>query len=355
MPNNHNSQLMSRLLDWYHNNHRRLPWRETNDPYCIWISEIMLQQTRVETAIAYYQRFLDRFPDIHTLAQATEDQVLQSWQGLGYYGRARNLHKAARYIGEYHHGMFPNTFEEVMEMPGIGVYTAGAILSIAYNQPYPAVDGNVSRVAARLWGIEDDITQGATRRVITSKVEEYIIPERSNECTQAWMELGALVCTPRQPDCAVCPLNQACQAFTRGKTAEIPVKKKSDPGPTIGYWIAGIVLDGNLLMEYRQEAGLLRNMWGLPMVKKAGGNTPLALFHSDYNLDLIFAGEAGQVSHAFTHQTWDMTVLKATCHNCPALNPNLAWKSWQDTIQLAVPTAFRKVLTLLEKTAYTRV
>lgn len=355
MHDNQVSHLMSRLLEWYHNNRRILPWRKTTDPYRIWISEIMLQQTRVETAIDYYQRFLCRFPDIHTLALATEDEVLQSWQGLGYYSRARNLHKAARYLQERYHGTFPDTFEEVMEMPGIGAYTAGAILSIAYNQPYPAIDGNVSRVAARLWGIEDDIARGTTQRVIASKIEKWLIPERANECTQAWMELGALVCTPRQPDCAVCPLNQACQAFTIGKTAEIPVKKKSGPIPTVAYWIAGILLDGNLLLEYRRETGLLHNMWGLPMVKKAGDKPPAVLFYSAYNLDLVFEGEAGRVTHAFTHQTWDMIVLKATCSDYGTVNPNLAWTSWHDTMQLAVPTAFRKVLTLLEKTDYTRI
>ncbi|MGB8955280.1 MAG: A/G-specific adenine glycosylase, partial [Tumebacillaceae bacterium] len=202
----------ARLLAWYEENKRDLPWRRTRDPYAIWVSEVMLQQTRVETVIPYWHRFLEQFPTIDALAKAPEEQVLKAWEGLGYYSRGRNLQKGAQAVQERHHGIVPDALDEMLALPGVGPYTAGAVLSIAYDRPVPAVDGNVFRVLSRIFLIEEDIMKPKTRKTFEG-IAEFMIPEGyAASFNQGLMELGATVCIPKNPRCALCPVREQCSA-----------------------------------------------------------------------------------------------------------------------------------------------
>lgn len=216
-------RVIPKLLTWYAENYRKLPWRETKNPYFIWISEIILQQTRVDQGMQYYFDFIDKYPKINDLAAAPEEQVLKTWQGLGYYARARNLHKAAKWVCDVHNGQFPDTFESILELPGVGDYTASAIASFAYNLPHAAVDGNVKRVSSRFWGIELPIDSNTFFKQIKSLLTDVIPQNEPGNFNQAMIELGATVCKPTQPDCESCPLQSECAAFLQKKTHLLPI------------------------------------------------------------------------------------------------------------------------------------
>ncbi len=214
------------ISGWYKKNRRDLPWRKTTDPYKIWLSEIILQQTRVNQGLDYYRRFLANFPDIASLASADLQEVLKLWQGLGYYTRARNLHKAARQITRDHHGVFPDNYEDIIALSGIGKYTAAAIASFAYGKPYSVVDGNVSRVISRLFAVKDPVNMGKGSKIIEKLADEIMDRENPGDHNQAMMEFGALQCIPVNPNCEVCPLNVHCQAFSKSMVGQLPAKKK---------------------------------------------------------------------------------------------------------------------------------
>jgi A/G-specific adenine glycosylase len=216
------------ILSWYDENKRDLPWRKTNSAYFIWISEVILQQTRVEQGLPFYRRFVERFPDVNSLAAAEENQVLAVWKGLGYYSRARKLHHAAKLIVEQGQG-FPNSFNSLINFPGIGPYTAGAIASIAYNEPVPALDGNAFRIMSRVFNVSNPISSSKAQKLIQSLAKEWISKSRPGDFNQALMDLGSSVCTPRQPNCPFCPLNAGCDAFTLGNFHERPVKAPKKP------------------------------------------------------------------------------------------------------------------------------
>jgi A/G-specific adenine glycosylase len=256
-----------RLVTWYKQAHRQLPWRNTKDPYRILVSETMLQQTRVETVIPYYHAFLERFPDISSLAAAEEDEVLKQWQGLGYYSRARNLKKAAEVVVSQHGGVMPDTIESLLSLPGVGPYTAGAVASIAFDKPAPAVDGNVLRVIARFCGIVDPIDTLAAKRKVTEIVSQWGMEEQPSLFTQSIMELGATVCTPRSPKCDVCPLKEDCVAYLTGQTDVLPLKTPKKPRKiirVIAFWLEN---EQGILLEKRPNHGLLAGMWQLPSVE----------------------------------------------------------------------------------------
>lgn len=259
------------LLEWYRSVRRDLPWRRSRDPYCIWISEIMLQQTRVETVIPYYNRFMELFPTVDKLAWAPEEQVLKAWEGLGYYSRARNLQAAAREIVELHGGIVPDTPEGIRGLKGIGPYTAGAVLSIAYNKPEPAVDGNVMRVLSRYWELEEDIAKPSTRIGI-EKLARALIPEgTAGDFNQALMELGATICTPKAAHCLPCPVMEHCAARLAGRVEELPVKAKAKPPRPERRAVALVEgageLAGRILIRQRPGDGLLARLWELPHVQ----------------------------------------------------------------------------------------
>ncbi|QHW30975.1 A/G-specific adenine glycosylase [Paenibacillus rhizovicinus] len=264
------SYFSRELLHWYLANKRDLPWRMNRDPYRVWVSEIMLQQTRVDTVIPYYERFMEKFPSAAALANAPEPDVLKCWEGLGYYSRARNLQAGAREVLTRHGGIVPDDKEAVSALRGVGPYTTGAIMSIAFNRPEPAVDGNVMRVLSRYFCLEEDIAKPATR-VNIEKLAASLIPEGSaGDFNQALMELGALVCTPKSPGCLTCPVMMHCEGRMAGKEHVLPIKTKAKP-PRRETRIAALItgsaeLAGKLLVRQRPESGLLAQMWELPHV-----------------------------------------------------------------------------------------
>jgi len=220
------------IMQWYRENKRDLPWRHTNDPYLIWVSEVILQQTRVEQGLAYYHRFVDRFPDIASLARAEEEEVMKIWQGLGYYSRARNMHFSARILYKENQSKFPASYDEIIRMRGIGDYSASAISSIVYSEAHPVVDGNVLRVMARYEGITEPVNTAASRKKVKEILKEYIDKAEPGIFNQALMELGALICKPKQPLCAKCPIMKECYAYRNGRLKELPVINKSKPVKT---------------------------------------------------------------------------------------------------------------------------
>jgi len=221
-----NQTFSNLLISWYHNHQRDLPWRNTSDPYKIWLSEIILQQTRVNQGLPYYNKFVNHYPTVYDLAKAPEDEVMRLWQGLGYYSRARNLHDCAKSVVKNHHGEFPKTYDELLALKGIGKYTAAAIASFAFGQAVPVVDGNVFRVLARYFDVSDDIAQAKTFNKFFKIAGELIPKEQAADFNQALMELGATICKPNSPDCTNCPLAQDCAARIQGKQSTLPVKKK---------------------------------------------------------------------------------------------------------------------------------
>jgi A/G-specific adenine glycosylase len=247
----HAGPLAGALLDWFATHQRDLPWRRSKDPYRIWVSEVMLQQTRVETVIPYYERWFAQFPTLEDLAGAPEEQVLKAWEGLGYYSRARNLAQAARDVVARYGGTVPDNPVAVEALQGVGPYTVGAILSIAYNRAIPAVDGNVMRVFSRLFLIADDITQPATRQGMEELAESLIPTGQAGNFNQALMELGALVCSPTSPKCSVCPVAAFCKAREAGVAEALPVKAKAKAPRPVDVVAAVIMHEGRVMLVRR--------------------------------------------------------------------------------------------------------
>ncbi len=256
------------FLDWYDLEKRSLPWRENQDPYQIWISEIMLQQTRVDTVIPYYYRFMKSFPSIEDLAKAPESKLLKVWEGLGYYSRVRNLQKAAQQIVSDFMSKMPDTMADIRSLKGIGPYTAGAIGSIAFNLPEPAIDGNVMRVASRLFCIDADIAKSSSRQIFDFYMRQILSTNRPGDFNQALMDLGSAVCTPSSPKCEICPIQSFCQSYEEGTVTHFPVKSKKTKAKPMYYAAFAIENDaGEFLLRQRPEEGLLRKMWTFPLIE----------------------------------------------------------------------------------------
>ena len=261
-------QTRRRLLEHYDAHRRDLPWRASREPYRVWVSEIMLQQTRVETVVPYYGRWMERFPTVEALAEADEESVLKAWEGLGYYTRARNLHRSARMVREKFHGALPEDASSLRELPGVGAYSAGAIASIAYGEAVPAVDGNAGRVLSRLF--DPDGTSGV---LLQRRAVDLLDPDRPGDWNQALMELGATVCLPRSPRCGECPLACECRAMAEGTQELRPTRKRRSPIRTRVYAVlVGQSPRGELLLVRRPQKGLLGGMWEFPAVELEGGD-----------------------------------------------------------------------------------
>ncbi|MFB1083317.1 A/G-specific adenine glycosylase [Jeotgalibacillus sp. JSM ZJ347] len=337
------------LVGWFEEEMRDLPWRENQDPYRVWVSEIMLQQTRVDTVIPYYNRFMEQFPTIEALANAPEDQVLKAWEGLGYYSRARNLQAAVREVHETYSGIVPDNPKEISALKGVGPYTAGAILSIAYDKPEPAVDGNVMRVMSRILSIYDDIAKPASRKIFESAVRELIYKENPSYFNQALMELGAIVCTPTSPSCFLCPVQIHCAAFEEGSQQELPVKSKKKAAKTVE--LLTVIAENNkgeILVTQRPEQGLLANMWEFPSFEKDGADARgqmTELLCSDYHVEAVVNNEEWMVQdHIFTHLIWKMQVGRATVNESDiALPEQTKWVSKDEIEKLAMPVSHRKI------------
>ncbi len=260
-----------KILLWYGKNKRTLPWRQTKDPYRIWLSEIILQQTRVAQGLPYYSRFLERFPTVFDLADASEEQVLKLWQGLGYYSRARNLHATAKMVVKDYHGEFPDTYKGLLNLKGVGDYTASAIASISFDLPEPVVDGNVYRVLARYFGVELPINASEGIRYFKQLARKVMDPDRIRDYNQALMEFGAIQCTPKKPDCPGCPLNEGCVALQKSKVAELP-QKLNKTKVRKRYFNYLVVVDGKnkTLLQQRRGKGIWQNLWEFPLLETQG-------------------------------------------------------------------------------------
>jgi A/G-specific adenine glycosylase len=308
------SRIRVRLLAWYSVHQRDLPWRRTRDPYAIWISESMLQQTRVETVIPYYRRFLERFPRVEDLARSELEEVLRIWTGLGYYSRARNLHKAAQRIVDAHGAALPKDPEALRSLPGVGRYTAGAVASIAFDRPEPIVDGNVARVLARLFAIETEIGSSDATAQLWSLAARLADGPEPGHLNQALMELGATLCTPRAPRCVACPVKRSCRAERSGDPEGLPRKRpKARPRPVqaVAGWLAR---RGALLVVQRPANGLLGGLWELPGGDLAAGEPPgaaiIRVLRERVGLAVSDATALGSVEHTFTHLALRLHVFR---------------------------------------------
>ena len=337
-------QLPIPLLEWFRDNTRRLPWRDDPTPYHVWLSEVMLQQTRVAAVLDYYRRFLEEAPDVATLAALPEERLMKLWQGLGYYSRARNLQKAAKVIAEQYGGQFPSDYRAVRTLPGVGDYTAGAICSIAFGQAVPAVDGNVLRVYARICGDGGDIASPEMKKKVTRAVGEVIPVGAAGAFNQALMELGATVCLPNgAPLCERCPAKGFCAALAQGRVGELPVKSPKKPRRVEERTVWLIFSGSRVALRRRPPRGLLAGLWEFPH-ELGGGPLP-----EEWGIRPRREEYAGQARHIFTHIEWHMALR--TVEAAPGGLPP-GWV-WADAGELerryAVPGAFDGALRLAKE------
>lgn len=336
----------AKLLNWYDAHARKLPWRGIADPYRTWISETMLQQTRVETVLGYYARFLERFPNVESLASAPEDEVLKLWEGLGYYSRARNLHKGARQVVSEYGGKLPASVEALRKISGIGPYTAGAIASIAFGQPVPAVDGNAIRVISRLAGIRENVGIPSIKRQIEAEAAARIPADRPGDFNQALMDLGASVCTPGTPECERCPLCTECDACTAGDADDLPVMPRKSPPKQLEYDVCLVFCRGRVLMRQRSET-MLKGLWVYPMLDTHHAQRQLpAAVKRLTGLTVRHVSSAGDAKHVFTHQIWNMTMYTMDAADDDALLPGWRFVTPEEMEALAIPSAMKGPLAL---------
>jgi A/G-specific adenine glycosylase len=339
------------LLAWYQKNARDLPWRRTKDPYAIWLSEIMLQQTRVDQGTPYYERFITAFPGVHALARASEDRVLKLWEGLGYYSRARNLHRAAKNVANEYGGVFPKTAAELQTLPGVGRYTAGAIASIAFGERVPVLDGNVIRVLSRLYNLAACTDDPKVREQLWEMAAGLLPARNPGDFNQAMMELGARVCTPKAPLCADCPVIAHCHARAAGVELQRPVRKAKNQTPRREMVAAAIKRDGKYLLAKRPANGLLGGMWELPSGTLRNGETHQRALTRELKDNFGLRVKPGKliasVQHAYTH--FKVTLYVYTCElvegtPTPNSHDESRWFAPKSFSTLALPKVVHKFL-----------
>ncbi|MBN2103740.1 A/G-specific adenine glycosylase [bacterium] len=351
-------KLNSCLLSWFEQHQRPLPWRQTSDPYRIWISEVMLQQTQVTTVESYFHRFIRQYPNVQSLAEADLHHLMKVWEGLGYYSRARHLHAAAQEIVSRFHGVFPDNLDDLLSLPGIGRYTAGAILSIAFEKPAPILDGNAVRVLTRVFHITDNIDKAFTQNILW-KLAEQILPEKNvRSFNQAVMELGALICKPGKPDCSICPISSICRANELHLQAMIPLRSPRKPVPHYDV-TAGIIWRADrFLITLRPPKGLLGGLWEFPGGKVKPGETLETCLKreilEELNLRIHIKSHLVSVGHAYTHFKITLHVFECQCQaGRIRMNPDAAtdfqWITASLLDQYAFPGADRKVIVAIQR------
>lgn len=326
------------IVEWYQENKRELPWRKEKNPYHIWISEIMLQQTRIEAVKQYYKRFLEQIPNIQALAEIEEEKLLKLWEGLGYYNRARNLKKSAQIIQEKYKGQMPKTYEELIQLPGIGEYTAGAISSIAYDEQVPAVDGNVLRVVSRVVGSKEDVLENKTKKEFTKKLKE-IMPKQAGDFNEGLMELGELVCIPNgQPLCEKCPVQKICIAKRENLTDVIPVRNQKIKRKKEEITVFLLEYEGEFAIQKREKTGLLANMYEFPNITRKIQKKEIKQVLQDWSLEGSTPEKIGTHHHVFSHIEWDMIGYKI---KTTSKNDAFMWKRKEEILEkYAIPGAF---------------
>ncbi len=354
-------QMVSPLLQWYDSHARILPWRENPEPYAVWISEIMLQQTRVEAVKPYFDRWMKAFPNLSVLANATESEVLKLWEGLGYYSRVRNIHRTARLVMEKYDGRLPSTFEDLLSLPGIGEYTAGAVGSIAFQLPVPCVDGNVLRVVTRLTAETSDITAAATKKLLTEWIRKIIPEKRPGDFNQAMMELGATVCLPNGlPICEQCPVASLCEARLQNRIIEFPVKS-GKPLRKVEEKTVLILLDETKAMPHtalrkRPETGLLAGLWEFPNYGGALSEEEVRQILKSSGLNTFSLVKLKNAKHIFSHIEWHMTGYLVITEDKKSVKPpnqevlDFQWVSI-DLLdeKLALPAAFKTYYQIMKR------
>lgn len=336
------SNFLQSIYKWYENARRNLPWRETSDPYKIWLSEIILQQTRVEQGKKYYLNFVENFPNVEDLARANEDQVLKLWQGLGYYSRARNLHYTAKYISEQLNGKFPAKYSELLKLKGVGPYTAAAIASIAYDLPHPTVDGNVYRVFARYFGIYSPIDSNTGIKEFAALAEELMPQENPGLHNQALMEFGALQCVPKAPDCKACPVAETCYAASKNEVNQLPVKAKQTRQRNRYFYYFLFDFGEFIYMEKRTGNDIWKNLYQLPLVETEVNIPPEEVIEKHVPEILKNChGEVRRISaqkkHILSHQLIHARVIHISISECEYLNGSYLKVNKKDISNFAVP------------------
>nr|WP_214002282.1 A/G-specific adenine glycosylase [Acinetobacter variabilis] len=330
------------LLEWFdvHGRHD-LPWQVADDPYKVWVSEIMLQQTQVKTVLQYFERFIQRFPTVQDLGTASWDEVAPYWAGLGYYARARNLHKAAGIVASQ--GYFPRSLEEWIALPGIGRSTAGALMSLGLRQYGVIMDGNVKRVLARFFAIEDDLSKPVHERALWELAEQLCPVDRNHDYTQAIMDLGATVCTPKKPLCLYCPMQQYCKAHQQGLENELPFKKAKKPVPVKAAQVLLIQSGDEWLWQQRPNSGLWGGLWCLPIIEDTHAFEQLC-----QQLGLKNLVQKTQISHSFTHFTWQLEAMVFAVDEDQqehlAIELQGFWMNPETAVNAGIPTAMKKLI-----------
>ena len=326
------------IIEWYQENKRELPWRKEKNPYHIWISEIMLQQTRIEAVKQYYERFLKQIPTIQVLAEIEEEKLLKLWEGLGYYNRARNLKKAAQVMQEEYDGKMPKYYKELMELPGIGEYTAGAISSIAYNEKVPAVDGNVLRVISRVVGSKRDVLENKTKKEFTEKLQE-IMPKQAGDFNEGLMELGELICIPNgEPLCERCPVREICIAKNKNLTSFIPVRNQKMKRRKEDITIFLLEYENRIAIRKRDNKGLLASLYEFPNINRKLSKKEIQKVLLGWRLESKQIEKIGTHHHVFSHIEWDMVGYKIQLNS---MNEEFKWVEKGEILyKYPIPGAF---------------
>lgn len=333
--------LTKPLLEWYWQNARVLPWRIDTTPYRVWVSEIMLQQTRVDAVIPYYLRFLERLPSVLDLACINGEELLKLWEGLGYYNRVRNMQKTAKILVEEYKGQFPEAYEELKSLPGIGDYTAGAIASIAFGIPVPAVDGNVYRVLARLLSCDQDIAIGTIKKAFFLVANAILPADCPGDFNQAMMELGATICLPNTiPKCGLCPISHGCKAYRKGCADSLPYKASKKPRRIEQRTVFVFLCEGNVLLQKRRNKGLLAQMWQFPNILGKLNKQEVEQYLQEHSIEAGLVLKLDEAKHIFSHIEWHMIGYQVQIKECITCFNDAKWIKTHAMNQHALPSAF---------------